>query len=523
MQSGQTLGKMQQPLQKTKGDNMNNGMMWNCLRVMLFVGESLVGLSVSDSAETRPNFVVILCDDLGWGDLGCYGHPHIQTTNLDRLAQQGIRLTSCYSPAPVCSPSRVGLLTGRSPARAGVVDWIPEVKDPQATKSKGKAKPQQADSRALVHLRREEVTLPRLLKDAGYATALSGKWHCNSKFNSSAQPQPNEAGFDHWFATQNNAGPSHENPINFARNGEWVGPQQGFSCQIVANEAVQWMSRTTSKKPSQPFFLYVAFHEPHEPVMSPPDLVAKYLPVAVNEDQAQFFANVENMDKAVGKILESLDQQGVADNTLVYFSSDNGPETLDRYPTANRSYGSASHLRGRKLWTTEAGFRVPGIMRYPNGMTGGVKSGSVSDQPISSLDLLPSFLWLAGLKTPAGLQLDGVDFEPLFSGETVRRDKPLFWFYWAALNDQRVAMRDGDWKVLAKLDGGKLPKQSNLNEANIVAVRDAKLTDFSLFNLSTDPSEQNDLAEQDTERLKKMVNSLEHLYQEVTQGMHVWP
>jgi len=399
-----------------------------------------------------------------------------------------------------------------------VVDWIPEVKQ-----SNGKAKPQQADSRALVHMRREEVTLPRLLQQAGYATALSGKWHCNSMFNSSAQPQPNDAGFDHWFATQNNAGPSHENPKNFVRNGESVGPQQGFSCQIVANEAIQWMTQTKSKKPSQPFFLYVAFHEPHEPVMSPPDLVAKYLPVAVNEDQAQYFANVENMDKAVGKILDSLDQQGITDNTFVYFSSDNGPETLDRYPAANRSHGSAGHLRGRKLWTTEAGFRVAGIMRYPNGMTDGLKSGSVVDQPVSSLDLLPSFLSLAGLKTPEGLQLDGVNFVPLFSGETIRRDKPLFWFYWAALNDQRIAMRDGDWKVLAKLDEGKLPTHSNLNEANIAAVRDAKLTDFSLFNLTKDPGEQNDLAGQEPERLQKMVTSLEGLYREVTQGMHVWP
>jgi len=167
-------------------------MMWKCFRAMLFVGGSLLGLSVSDSAETRPNFVVILCDDLGWGDLGCYGNPHIQTPNLDRLAQQGLRLTSCYSPAPVCSPSRVGLLTGRSPTRAGVVDWIPEVKALEETKSKGKEASLQADSRSLVRMRSEEVMLPRLLKEAGYSTALCGKWPRNFKSISDGKSIPRE-------------------------------------------------------------------------------------------------------------------------------------------------------------------------------------------------------------------------------------------------------------------------------------------------------------------------------------------
>ncbi|RMF39693.1 MAG: arylsulfatase, partial [Planctomycetota bacterium] len=175
----------------------------------------------------RPNILVILCDDLGYGDLQCYGHPHIRTPNLNRLADGGIRFTSFYSAAPVCSPSRVGLLTGRSPNMAGVYDWIPPASRPRP------------DLRDLVHLRREEVTIPQVLKSAGYATCMAGKWHCNSKFNSSEQPQPGDAGFDHWFATQNNAAPSHENPTNFVRNGQPVGPLEGYSCQIVTDEAIR--------------------------------------------------------------------------------------------------------------------------------------------------------------------------------------------------------------------------------------------------------------------------------------------
>ena len=142
----------------------------------------------------RPNIVVILCDDLGYGDLECYGHPHIKTPHLNRLAENGIRFTDFYSAAPVCSPSRVGLLTGRSPNRAGVYDWIPP------------AKRAARNARDQVHMRSGEVTIPQLLANAGYQTCMAGKWHCNSRFNDPAQPQPGDAGFDHWFGTRAIAG-----------------------------------------------------------------------------------------------------------------------------------------------------------------------------------------------------------------------------------------------------------------------------------------------------------------------------
>ncbi len=306
-------------------------------------------------ADGPPNFVVILCDDLGWGDLSCYGHPHIRTPRLNRLAGEGIRFTSYYSAAPVCSPSRVGLLTGRNPNRAGVYDWIPQANQRDAAPL----------SRNLVHMRAEEVTLPGLLRTAGYATAMAGKWHCNAAFNDPRQPQPGDAGFDHWMATQNNAHPSHENPTNYVRNGKRVGPLQGFSCRLAAAEGITWLESHVAHRPDQPFFLYLPFHEPHEPVMSPPELVAGYSKVARNEDEAQYFANVENVDRAVGDVLDALDRLQVADNTLVLFTSDNGPETLKRYPAGKRSYGSPGPLRGMKLWTTDGGFRVPGIVRWP--------------------------------------------------------------------------------------------------------------------------------------------------------------
>ncbi|MAF09634.1 arylsulfatase, partial [Candidatus Poribacteria bacterium] len=154
------------------------------------------GASEEDGAVgDRPNFVVFLCDDLGYGDLACYGHRAIRTPNLDALADEGVRLTDCYAAAPVCSPARAGLMTGRTPNRCGIYNWIP--------------------AGSPMHLQASETTVAGLLRDAGYATAVAGKWHLNGKFNSPDQPQPGDHGFDHWFATQNNAVPSHKDPINF--------------------------------------------------------------------------------------------------------------------------------------------------------------------------------------------------------------------------------------------------------------------------------------------------------------------
>ena len=456
-------------------------------------------LSKADAAENdpkQPNIVVVLCDDLGYGDLECYDHPHIKTPNLNKLASEGIRFTDFYSAAPVCSPSRVGLLTGRSPNRAGVYDFI-------------------SGKRGHVHIRASEVTVAQLLKKQGYATCQSGKWHCTGQFNSDAQPQPDSAGFDHWFATHNNASPSHENPNNFVRNGEKVGELEGFSCQLVVDEAIGWLKEQQKNNAEQPFFMYVAFHEPHEPIASPRKLVDEYGPVTRNENEAQYFANVANLDAAVGRLMASLKELEVDHNTLVVFTSDNGPETLLRYRRAKNSFGRATPLRGMKLWTTDAGFRVAGIMRWP----GRIEGGQVVSHAVSSLDFLPTFCELAGAQPPADLELDGTSFLPVFEGNSPERAKPLIWIFYNALNEQQVAMRDGDWKVLGRLN---IERTSDVTAKNREEVQSATITEIQIFKITEDLGESNDLSSSMPEKAAELTGRLNEHYQALVAESHVW-
>lgn len=412
--------------------------------------------TVSAGAAT-PNIILFLADDLGYGDLGCYGHPIIKSPNLDAFAKQGVRLTQCYSGSAVCSPSRSALLTGRTPHRNGVYTWIAEG--------------------AEVHLRTSEITLPELLKSAGYATCHSGKWHLNGLFNNPAQPQPGDHGYDWWMATQNNAGPTHENPDNFVRNGQPVGQMQGYSAPLVVSEAVTWLKE--KRDATKPFFLAVWTHEPHYPIKSDPKFKALY-PDLTDDVQREHHANVTQMDHAFGNLMKSLDEQKLTDSTFVFFTSDNGPEG-DGIKTPGR--GSSGGLRGRKRDLHEGGIRVPGIARWP----GKIQAASTSDVPVVGSDMFPTMLAIAAVEAPKDRVLDGVNVLPVLDGSVtkVERPQPLFWRLHMAPN-AKIAMRVDEWKILAN----------------------AELTSFELYDIQKDPAESTDLKDQEAARFATLKEQL---------------
>ncbi len=421
-----------------------------------------------------PNFVVFLCDDLGYGDLECYGHTAIKTPNLNSLAEDGVRLTDCYAAAPVCSPARAGLMTGRTPNRCGIYDWIPPGSP--------------------MHLRDSETTVAGLLGEAGYATAVVGKWHLNGKFNSPEQAQPSDHGFDHWFATQNNAHPSHRNPDNFVRNGEEVGPLEGYSSTVIVDEGINWLKSRTD---DAPLFLFVSFHSPHEPVATSEEFTRMYEETAATPEEAIYFGNVTQTDHEVGRMLATLDELGLRDDTFVMFTSDNGPETLNRYRGAARSYGSPGVLRGMKLHVYEGGIRVPGIVRWP----GVTQPGSVVSDAVSGVDLLPTMCEAAGIDTPDDDSLGGANVAPVLGGESISRDKPLYWQYNRAISPPRVAIRDGDWKLLANAD----------------------LDAFELYNLRDDVTERDDASDREPTRTTAMQDALRAMHADVLAEAPTWP
>jgi arylsulfatase A len=439
----------------------------------------------------RPNVVVALADDLGYGDLACYGHPVIKTPNLDRLADEGVRLTNCYAAAANCSPARTGLLTGRTPYRVGIHNWIPHLSP--------------------MHVRRQEITIATILRNHGYATCHSGKWHLNGKFNRPEQPQPDDHGFDHWFSTQNNAMPWHKNPDNFVRNGDPVGPLEGFSAHLVVDEAIRWLHEL--RDPRKPFFLYVCFHEPHEPIATA-ERYTKLYPAVDHPSQATHHGNVTQMDDAMGRLLAALDDMKLRDDTLVIFTSDNGPAITRWHP-----HGSAGPLREKKGHVYEGGIRVPGIVRWP----GRIEPGTVCDEPVSGVDLLPTLCALAGAEVPGDRAVDGASILPLFEGEPLERTTPLYWQFNFARSEPKVAMRIGPWKILATLDVETPRPTADIRAEDQRKIKTARLADMELYHLGRDIGETNDLSDEEPERLAAMAEKLRALYREVQAETPVWP
>ncbi len=403
-----------------------------------------------------PNILLIYVDDLGYGDLGSYGHPTIQTPNLDALAASGLRLTNYYAPSALCSPSRAALLTGRHPYRTGIESWIP------------------ADSG--VYLRAEEITLAEVLKQAGYNTALIGKWHLNSDLGSATEPQPNDQGFDYFYGHNAFQIPTNRNPANLFRNRKALPPQQGFTAELYSSEALAWLER----QGDAPFFLMLSMAEPHTTFENPAEYNALYaeytrgpvVPIPSGEavppkdgliprGPGEYYANITYMDAQIGRVLAWLEAHPqVHDNTVVVFASDNGPVTAQwiNWWEVN-AYGDTGGLRGRKHYLYEGGIKVPGIIRYP----GVTAAGAVSDALITGTDLFTTLVKTAGAGLPDDRAIDGEDITPVLKG----RPQPPRKLLWALTGELEYAYRDGSWKLL--LDTQRNPRE--------------------LYNLAEDPLE----------------------------------
>lgn len=437
------------------------------------------------SADKKPNFIHIMLDDSGWTDFGCYG-SEIETPHIDQVAKEGMRFTDCHSAAPNCSPARAGVLTGRTPSRVGMYSYRPPAH--------------------IMHLKSEEITIAELLKNQGYRTGHFGKWHLSTLLDPK-QASPADQGFDYSLGTDNNASPNHLNPVNYIRNGEKVGKIEGYSCQIVADEAIKWLDQVTAEE--KPFFACVWFHEPHTPIASPEGLVQKYQKKYphLTKKEATYYANIENVDKATGRLMAHLKKLGIDQDTMVLITSDNGG--LHKF--------SNGDLRGKKSNVWEGGHRVPGIFRWP----GKIPAHKENHVPISGVDYLPTVCEFAGVALPK-VKIDGTSIASLLTGKTesIRRQTPLYWFFYR-LNPS-LTLREGRWALVADTNDAQRPKTHPLVAEDIPLIKNSKPVKFMLYDLQKERSQQTDVSEQHPEVFNRLKHQLEQMHKDVLSESPSW-
>jgi uncharacterized sulfatase len=404
-------------------------------------------VKIVDEAAPRPNVVLILADDLGYGDLGVQGSRAIDTPHTDRMAAEGMRLTAFYAAASTCSPSRAGLLTGRYPVRSGISTPMQAVGDTLARKLTHRAAIIMArlglvdmigGQNMVQGLPRDEITIPEALKLAGYRTAAFGKWHLGD-FTELPEAHPFRHGFDHFvgFNASND-----DFPVAFWRGEEEVvediGADQSPYTRLFTEEAIRFIEDARD----EPFFVYMAHKDPHLPFFPSERFAGR-------SDGGPYGDAVEEFDWSTGEILACLERRGIDGRTLVIVTSDNGPWFE----------GSGGDLRGRKGQSFEGGFRVPFIARWP----GKIPAGGVTGEPAMGIDLFPTLLGLAGLGLPTDRVIDGADLWPLLQGNGQDLpERPLYFFHEYDVEGVRV----GDWKYLRRVSHWTWPvpldKRDNL-------------------------------------------------------------
>jgi N-acetylgalactosamine-6-sulfatase len=416
-------------------------------------------LFAAEKKNVKPNIVFIFADDLGWGDLGCYGSKRIKTSNLDKLAAQGTRLTQFYVSGSVCSPSRASVLTGDFPARHKIHGHFASQ---ELNEQRGMPQSLNPDTQML----------PRLLKQGGYTTCHIGKWHLGSE-------DALKYGYD--LAKTTNGGGESGYPLP-----EGYQQFRNHSTEVFTDDAIEFVQ----KHKNEPFFLNLWYLDPHATLEPTEEMMAEYKHLRKSEKYAGaqqiYYSIVTNLDKQIGRFLDKLESLGLSDNTIVMFSSDNGPEDLYVSNASHSAAGWPGPFRGRKRSLYEGGIRVPFIVRRP----GRVGAGAVdNDTVMASVDLLPSLCSVAGIKYK---NVDGEDMSAVFEGGEKQRTKPLFWEYREIMAGYQVnrspfmAIREGKWKLLANADRSRC----------------------ELYDIPSDPMELDNLSEDKPEIVDQLFRKL---------------
>ncbi len=447
---------------------------------------SAVGIASLPTKTRRPNIVLMMADDMGWGDTGYNGNTIIKTPHLDEMSRSGLRFDRFYAGAPVCSPTRGSCLTGRNPYRYGV-----------HTANKG-------------HLRKGEICLAEVLKEEGYATGHFGKWHLGtlspdySGKGKGRKPKENYCtpgmnGFDEWFSTEFAVATwdpydpenSHLKPGAFDvralywHNGQSVpGPLKGCDSKLIVDRALPFMEKAVGQ--DKPFFTVVWFHAPHAPVVGGPKYRAMYS--EHDEEKQHFYAVVTALDEQVGRVREKLRELGVEDNTMVWFCSDNGPE--GNPGPKGRYWGTAKPFRGRKRSLYEGGVRVPGMLVWPDR----VKRARSVDMPCVTSDYFATVLDTLGLNLPSDRPYDGMSLLPMIDGKMRQRSQPIGFQF-----GQQASLTDNRYKLVAN-SGNKRPRHDNGK---------VPFEAYELYDLIDDPSETKNMAEKHPDIVARMKTTLE--------------
>lgn len=459
--------------------------------VLCFMGYGSSKVYGSPTSNDKPNIIIINADDMGYGDLSCYSQTSINTPNIDKMAKEGMQFTDAYASSPLCSPSRFGLLTGRYAQRVGINHVFYEKK--KAIKlGRFMANVDAADLKGAKNhvdgIPEEEATIAELLKEQGYRTALIGKWHLGN-FVKDQKYNPLNHGFDYFYGVPySNA----NKPLPLYRGMDIIqenfqGQDQAKLTGLYTQESIEFIKQSKEK----PFFLYLAHTFPHKPLFASEKFRGK-------SKGGLYGDTVEELDWSTGTILDFLQQNGLAKNTLVIFTSDNGPWYE----------GSPGPLRGRKGEIYDGGFRVPMIAWWP----GNVPSQSTCTEPVMNIDFLPTFLSLSGGKVPTDRPMDGKNIAKLLLEEGEKTPHEALYFFH---HDQLQGIRVGNWKLYLDINTYVYPLPVTNAHSDFMPKLYKKLADKIskgpyLYDMKIDPGENYNLASnfpEVTEKLTQMMNT----------------